>query len=117
MGGLLAAKVLADFYETVTVVERDVLVAVLGNPRLAARSGTSTTLRASSMAPSMSPSRAFSCAIWMSSIARIVNENRPVQGCFAGFREQIEPANCTENRTTIKLHAAVCDWRIRQPST
>jgi hypothetical protein len=32
MGGLLAAKVLADFYETVTVVERDVLVAALGNP-------------------------------------------------------------------------------------
>ena len=25
MGGLLAAKVLADFYETVTVVERDML--------------------------------------------------------------------------------------------
>ena len=25
MGGLLAARVLADFYETVTVVERDAL--------------------------------------------------------------------------------------------
>ncbi|HEY2447567.1 MAG TPA: hypothetical protein VGI49_01905 [Mycobacterium sp.] len=26
MGGLLAARVLADFYETVTVVERDTLL-------------------------------------------------------------------------------------------
>ena len=33
MGGLLAARVLADFYETVTVVERDVLPETSANRR------------------------------------------------------------------------------------
>jgi hypothetical protein len=33
MGGLLAARVLADFYETVTVVERDVLPENAANRR------------------------------------------------------------------------------------
>jgi pimeloyl-ACP methyl ester carboxylesterase len=94
MGGLLAAKVLADFYDTVTVVERDVLVAALGKPApVSGALGYVDDTSGQFDGPvDVSEPGLLPCDMDVGN-RRDRQRKPPVEGCFAVFVSRSKPAS------------------------